>query len=463
MATTTAPIARKTQPADGSAPGPKGVTLLGSVPEMRRKGMIQFYLDAWRTYGDTVRIQTGPLVQHVIARPDDIKHVLLDNKDNYEKGLLALKKLNMVLGSGLFTSEGELWRRQRSIMGPTFTPRAIGQFADAMITSTGRMLRGWEARAADGKPANVNIEMMRLAMSIIARTMFSFDIGRESIEAARAFSYVLENMSKRSASMVDIPLSIPTPANRRFNKSIEILDDFIYGIIDRRMRDPGDKMDLLSILINARDPQTGEGMSRRQLRDEVITIFFAGHETTAQALTWCWYLLAQHPEVETKLHEEVDRVLGGRALTLEDAHGLEYTTMVVQEAMRLYPPVWLYVRQSLGEDELGGYKIPTDSMIILSPYLTHRHPDYWEDPEKFDPERFTPERSAGRHRYAYFPFGGGPRICLGNNFAMLEATIAVAMTAQRFKLRLLPGPEVHPKMVGTMRPDRYIMMSLQPR
>jgi cytochrome P450 len=215
--------------------------------------------------------------------------------------------------------------------------------------------------------------------------------------------------------------------------------------------------------METRDPATGEAMSRKQLRDEILTIFFAGHETTAQALTWTWFLLAQHPEAEAKLHEEVDRVLGGRLPTAADLHALSYTEMVVNEAMRLYPPVWVYVRDALADDEIGGYHIPAGSMLVLSQYITHRHPDLWEEPEKFDPERFSPERSAGRPKYAYFPFGGGPRVCLGNNFALLEAVLAVATIAGRFRLKLLPGQGIEPRMVGTLRPNKPVLMVPVPR
>ena len=444
------------------APGPKGIPMLGSLPEIKNKGLIRFYVDNWRQYGDIVRLQTGPIVQHLLARPDDIKYVLSDNKQNYEKGL-GFKKLQMTLGTGLFTAEGALWKRQRNIMQPMFTPRSITQFAGDMTGATESMLQDWQAHGTGGKVFNVNTQMMRLAMNIIGRTMFNIDIGKDAMQAAKAFTFVLENVSQRSLSPVDIPLFIPTKSNRHFNQSIKTLDDFIYGIIDERARNPREERDLLSTLMNARDPETGEPMSRRQLRDEVITIFFAGHETTAQALTWTWFLLAQHPDVEEKLYEEVDRVLGGRTPAVADLEQMPYTEMVVQESMRLYPPVWVYVRDSIDEDEIGGYYIPPHSMIVLSQYITHRHPDYWEEPEKFDPERFTPERSEGRPRYAYFPFGGGPRICLGNNFAMLEAATVVAMIAQRFRLRLVPGQHIEPRMVGTLRPSGPVRMRLQPR
>jgi cytochrome P450 len=293
--------------------------------------------------------------------------------------------------------------------------------------------------------------------------MFGIDIGRDAMQAARAFTYVLENISQKSLNMLDLPLWVPTKSNRKFNRAIQVLDNFIYGIIDNRREHPTEARDLLGVLLAATDPETGEPISRQQLRDEVITIFFAGHETTAQAMTWTWYLLAQHPEIERRVLEEANRVLGDRTPTSENIEQLTYTEMVVKEAMRLYPPVWVFVRDALGDDEIGGYHIPKGSMMVFSQYLTHRHPAYWDDPEKFDPERFTPEAEKSRPRFAYFPFGGGPRICIGNNFAMLEAVTAVAMTARRYRLDLVPGQDIRPKMVGTLRPSAPVLMTLTPR
>jgi cytochrome P450 len=430
---------------------------------MRRDGMIEFYMNMWKRYGDIVRMQFGPMVSHLLVEPEYVKHVLSDNKQNYEKGL-GFKKLAMTIGRGLFTAEGDLWRRQRAVMQPTFTPRGVSRFATDMVELTDRMLNGWEARRRrDDRPLNVNAEMMRLAMNIIARTMFGIDIGRDAMQAARAFTYVLENISQKSLNMLDLPLWVPTKSNRKFNRAIQVLDNFIYGIIDNRREHPTEARDLLGVLLAATDPETGEPISRQQLRDEVITIFFAGHETTAQAMTWTWYLLAQHPEIERRVLEEANRVLGDRTPTYENIEQLTYTEMVVKEAMRLYPPVWVFVRDALGDDEIGGYHIPKGSMMVFSQYLTHRHPAYWDDPEKFDPERFTPEAEKSRPRFAYFPFGGGPRICIGNNFAMLEAVTAVAMTARRYRLDLVPGQDIRPKMVGTLRPSAPVLMTLTPR
>jgi cytochrome P450 len=445
------------------APGPKGHPVIGNLVDLRRGSMIEFYRQMWEQYGDIVRLQMGPLVSHLLVEPEYVKYVLSDNKQNYEKGL-GFKKLQMTLGSGLFTAEGDLWRRQRSVMQPTFTPKGVSRFAPDMVELTERMLNGWEVRRLKtGAPLNVNTAMMRLAMNIIARTMFGIDIGRDAMQAAGAFTYVLETVSRKSLNIVDVPLWVPTKSNRRFNRAIQVLDDFIYGIIDSRRANPSEERDLLGVLLAAADPETGEPMSRRQLRDEVITIFFAGHETTAQAMTWTWYLLAQHPDIERRLQEEAESVLGGRMPTYADIEKLTYAEMVVKEAMRLYPPVWVFVRDSLDEDEIGSYHIPKGSMMTFSQYLTHRHPKYWDDPEKFDPERFTPEGEKSRPKYAYFPFGGGPRICIGNNFAMLEAVTAVAMTARRYSIKLVPGQDIRPKMVGTLRPSAPVMVTLEPR
>jgi cytochrome P450 len=293
--------------------------------------------------------------------------------------------------------------------------------------------------------------------------MFSSDIDRDALAAGDAFTYVLEFMSSRSISLIDIPLFVPTRANRQYRDSMATLEGYLGRVIHERRERPGDHDDLLAMLLAARDPETGEPMSDQQLFDEVVTLFFAGHETTAQALTWTWYLLAQHPAAESQLHDEVDRVLGGRLVTADDVTQLEYTRMVVEEAMRLYPPIWVFVRDAYEDDVIGDYHIPAGSMIVLSQYITHRHPDLWQEPERFDPERFRPERAKERPRYAYFPFGGGPRICLGIHFALLEAVVAVAMLAQRYRLRLVHGQHIEPKMVGTLRPSAPVMMTLEQR
>lgn len=459
MTTTTAEINAVELP-----PGPTDKNILRNLLEMRNQGMIEYFQNAWSTYGDTVYFKMGPVESILITKPEHIHHVLVKNAGNYTKGV-SMDKLKLSLGEGLFAAEGDLWRRQRRLMQPMFTPRAVNQFASQMVEDIQAMLARWEPLAAAGTAVDLNQEMMRLAMGIIARTMFGMSIDEEALEAASAFAYVLEFVSQQTVRIIDIPMFIPTPSNRRFNKSMEILDEFIYGIIADRRQDPQAEArdDLLALLMRARDETTGQPMSDQQIRDEVITIFFAGHETTAQALTWTYFLLAQHPQEEARLQEELDKALAGRVPTLEELEALSYTRMVIDESMRLYPPILMFARESIEEDQLDDYRIPAGAMITLSQYITHRHPDFWDEPEIFNPENFSEAAMADRPRYAYFPFGGGQRVCIGNNFALLEMALALSMISQRYSLRLVPGQDIQPRMVGTLRPNGPVMVNIHKR
>ncbi|MHB1417148.1 MAG: cytochrome P450 [Chloroflexota bacterium] len=445
------------------APGPTGLPLLGVLPQIGGGDLIGYYVNAWRQYGDVVRVPLGPKTAFLLADPEHIKYVLVDNEKNYCKGS-GFRKVRLALGEGLFTADGPEWRQQRRLMQPPFTPKAVTQFGPVMTDAIGRLVASWEERARGGSAFNVNAEMMRLAMAVIARSMFSIDLNEKALDAAHSFTFVLEFVSRHTVSLFDVPLFVPTAENRTFKESLRTLDAFVDFLVEERQRQGAAAPDdLLTTLMRARDPETGEGLSRRQIRDQVLTIFFAGHETTAQALTWAWYLLAQHPAVEERLQAEIDGVLGGRVPTAADAPNLKYTRMVLDETMRLYPPVWVFVRDAIADDRVGEYAIPAGSMVVLSQYITHRHPAYWPDPERFDPERFGPDQSNDRPRYAYFPFGGGPRTCLGSHFAVLEATLALATIAQRYRLRLLPAEVVEPRMVGTLRPGGKVMMTVEPR
>ncbi len=445
-----------------TAPGPRGNFLLGSLIDMRRKGPLQILIDGWREYGDVVRFRMGPLVQHLFVRPEHIKHIHLTHQQNYAKGI-GFAKVRLTLGNGLLTSESDLWQRQRRLMHPPFTAKAVQHFAQQMIDTTEEMMSRWHPHISNDTAIDINLEMMSLAMNVIGRTMFGKNVGQEAMAAAEAFSYVLEYVQSRTVTLIDPPLFIPTPANRRFKQSMNLLDTYINQIIEKRQSETEEQLDLLSILLHARDEETGAGMSRQQLRDEVLTIFFAGHETTAQTLTWAFYLLSKHPEIERRLYEEVDGALNGRLLTLEDLPNLPYARMIIEETMRLYPPIWAFPRDATVDDEIGGYHVPKGSMILVSQYLTHRHPEFWENPEGFDPDRFTPEGSEGRPRYAYFPFGVGPRTCLGNHFAYLEAHLVLVMVIQRFQLNLVPGFSTEAKAMGTLRPVEGMWMTLHPR
>ncbi len=338
------------------APGPRGRFLLGSATDLRRKGLLQFYQDAWKEYGDLARFKMGPVTMHTIVRPEHVQQVLVKNQANYRKGM-SHDKLRRALGQGLVTSEGPLWQRQRRLMSPTYTPKAVTRFATLMTGATRQMLAGWSDCARSGSPIQVNAEMMRLTMTIISQSMFGVDIGGTYSEAGQALRFVLEYASSRTMSFIDPPLWVPTPMNRKLSAALHTIDTLLYGIIAERRENP-DPNYLLTLLMESRDEETGEFMDEKQLRDEALITFFAGHETTAQLLTWTWYMLARNPEVEEKLHVELERVLGGRTPTFEDIPDLVYTRQVIDETLRLYSPVAITARDVVAEDEIDGFSIP---------------------------------------------------------------------------------------------------------
>src|SRR6266699_5729559 len=286
--------------------------------------------------------------------------------------------------------------------------------------------------------------MVRLTLRIASQALFNIDLSDESCTVGQAVATVNKLLSEYLYAPFP-PLSIPTPRSRRLQAARRALDQVVRDIITRRRQQNSDTGDLLSMLLFARDEETGQGMNDQQVRDEVMTLLIAGHETVSTALTWTWYLITKHSEVERHLHAELNRVLGGQIPTVDHLAKLPYTRMVLEETLRLYPPAWVFGRKAVADDEIGGYFIPANSMIVLSPYITHRHPAFWDNPEVFEPERFTPERSASRPHYTYFPFGGGPRVCIGNNFALMEMQLILATVAQRYKLRLVPGHTVEPE------------------
>ena len=443
------------------APGPPGVPILGNYPELQRRGQLRFNVDNWHRFGDVVRLQQGPIVAHTVAHPDAIRHVLIENKANYNRGR-GYQALQLLNGQGLLTSEGAFWQRQRRLIQPAFTPKAIPPYAPAIVDSTAAMLDRWSGPAQTGQALDVNVEMLHLALNIIGRTMLGVDLDREARELVPAFATAVAAVGARITAPVDIPLAVPTPANVRFRRALRQLDTRIYSLMQAHQAGDG-RADLLAQLLAARDPETGTGMTPQQVRDEIMTIFFAGHETIAQTLTWAWYLLAQHPDAEARLHAELAAVLAGRPPAVADLPRLPYTRMVIEETMRLYPPVWAIPRGAAGPDTLGGYSIPAGSMVFPAPYLAHRHPDFWTDPERFDPERFTPEHAAGRAPCSYLPFGAGPRACIGQNFAMQEALLVVATVAQQYRLRLVPGHPVVPHSAITLSPQHGVLMTLAQR
>ena len=445
------------------APGPKETFLLGNLPALVRKGLLRLFEDAWRESGDLFSLKMGPKRQYVITRPEHVKHLLATEKQKYPKGSGYKIVRESMIGLGLLTSDGAFWQRQRRLMQPLFTARAVTQFAGQMTDRTQEMLARWKPHAARGEPLDLSVEMMRLALSIIGTTMVSLDAGDETLELGRAFRTMMESMAHLSSGLPVMPQWVPTPRNRRAHAAARVLDTYIYRLIQERRTQQERPADLLTQLLEARDEETGEGMTDEQIRNEVLTIFLAGHDTTAAVLTWVWYLLATHPAIESNLHEELTAVLGGRTPTSDDLARLTYPRMIFEEALRLYPPGWIFPREAAEEDEIAGYRVPAGTLMLACPYLTHRQPAFWEHPEQFEPERFTAERSAQRPPYTYYPFGAGPHTCLGIHFALLEGQLILATVAQRYRLRLVPGFSVEVRSMGMLRPRHGLPIILQAR
>jgi cytochrome P450 len=441
-------------------PGPKGHPLVGITSDLARDPL-EFFMKTFRDYGDIAYFHVGKNRFMMLSHPDHVQYVLQGNHRNYQKGP-NYDKLRPLLGNGLVTSNGAFWLRQRRLIQPAFHRQHLATFATVMTEAARSMLDRWEPIALKDEPLNVADEFMRVTLEIVSRAMFSTAAAGFSDRIGRNLPIVLERTNERFWEVVDLS-SLPTSRNRHYREALANLDEVMYGVIEQR-RKSGEKLDdLLSMLLEAVDEETGEGMTDLQLRDEVMTIYLAGHETTANALSWAHYLLAGHPEVVSKLRAEVDSLLQGRTPTLEDVPGLKYTRMVIDETLRVYPSVWTIARTPLEPDEIGGYPVMPGMNVALTPYITHRHPAFWENPDVFDPERFSTERSAGRHPFAYFPFGGGPRLCIGNSFAQMEATLILAMIVQRYELELVAGQVVEPQPVVTLRPRHGIRMRIRPR
>jgi cytochrome P450 len=441
-------------------PGPRGYPVLGVLPQLR-SDPIRTFLEAADRYGDIVHMKAGPYHGFLLSDPAAIKHVLQDNARNYHKSPLY-DRLRGSLGNGLLTSEDSFWLRQRRLAQPAFHRQRLIAMADAMVTCTEQMLERWEHTASAGTTIDVVDEMMGLTQAIIVRTMFSTDLGTTAEVVNRTWPIINRRIGETFWSTT-LETKLPLPANRRFWRALRELDDVVYQIIADRRQSRRDEADLLSMFLSARDEETGARMTDRQLRDEVMTMLLAGHETTSLALSWTYYLLSQNPAVEQRITDEVDRVIGDARPTIAHLDRLTCTRRALDESLRLYPPAWGYSRLALDDDEIGGYRVPKGSIVFVIPFMIHRRPNLWPDPERFDPDRFAPEREAGRPRFAYLPFGGGPRGCIGNQFAMLEAQLIVAAIAQRFRVELVSGQEIRPEPLITLRPKPGIRATLKTR
>jgi cytochrome P450 len=419
-------------------PHPRSNPVLGSALDLRRS-QIRTYERVMREHGDVVRLAVGPpgvrFDLYCVFHPDGVKAVLAGSRERYSKGNRFYRQIAQSFGSGLLTSEGEHWQRQRRLIQPLFTRRQIATYGELMAEEADDVAERWDRTARNGANVDANAEMVRLALRVVGRAIFGDDIATAGAVLDSAFPVLNRHTFRRAMSPLAPPASWPTPDNRRAARARQALYEVVDELIAHRQQAGADGDDLLSRLLSARDPGSGEAMELQQVRDEALIFLLAGHETTSTALTFTLHLLGRHAGEQQLVHEELDAVLGGRAPTLDDAPALERTAMAIKEAIRLYPPAYALGRLSVTDNEIGGYLIPAGSFVAVSQFATHRHPHFWEHPEAFDPARFTAEREAARHPHAYFPFGAGPRACIGSHFAMLEATIAVAQLLQRLRIR----------------------------
>ena len=434
---------------------------LGSLTRFRRDPL-DLLMSGFRELGDVAhfRMFTRDLV--LVAHPSHVRCVLQDHAGNYNKQTRGFEVLRAFLREGLLTSEGDHWLRQRRTVQPAFHGSRIAGFGETMTRAAGDLVDHWLRESAPGV-MDVTAEMMRLTLRIVGETLLSTDVSGEADRVGQALNITLGRANDAIGRIVPLPAWWPTQGNRRLRAAMRTLDEVILGIIAGRRRDGSDPDDLLSMLIQARDEDSGEGMSDAQLRDEVMTIFLAGHETTAIALGWTWYLLSQHAAVRHRLHAEMDAALAGRPPMVADLPRLGYAEQVVREAMRLYPPAWVISRCALADDVIGGFRIPAGSIVLVSPYVTHRHPRFWANPAVFDPDRFETRRRVERPPFAYFPFGGGPRQCIGNSFAMMELVLVLTTIAQRCRLDLPAGGLVCTNPSITLRAATPIRMRVSPR
>ena len=435
---------------------PRTHFLLGNLPEFQRDTLA--FIDQIKPYGDLVRFHFGPYPVYYTQHPDLIHQILVTDSAKFQKAQTTRRVLYPVVGEGLFTSNGEFWKRQRKLAQPAFHSKRIGAYADVMVQLTEQMLATW----ADGQQREISGEMAGVTMNIITQTLFDASVGPEIEAVKAAILTALHEVDHRFNQLIPIPDWLPTASNRRLSRAMAITDRIIQRFVDARRASGEDKGDLLSMLLAAQD-EDGGGMNDKQLRDECMTLFGAGHETTAVTLTWALYLLSQHPEAESRLYAEVDAVLGGRPATLEDLNHMPYTDWVIRETLRFYPPAWATTRENTVDVELGGYHLPKGSIVFLGFLWMHHDVRGFDAPDAFDPERFSPAREKEIDRRAYLPFGAGPRVCIGNMFAMMEARLILATIAQRYRLSLAPGHTVRPERLFTLRPKDGMPMILHAR
>jgi cytochrome P450 len=443
-------------------PGPAGNFLFGNLRDFRNNPL-QLLLQLCSDYGDICRFRIVTTEFYLINNPDLIAHVLVDKDHHYRKSWIDKQAIGPMAEQGLLTIEGDLWKQQRRLLQPLFSQQMLQTYSQIVTDYTSEMMERWKPWVASGQTFDLSEQITNLTMRIIARTILGIDFAQADKELLEAFEVVLDHANSVLESVIPLPDWVPTPAHLRFRHARQVLHSQVTRLIEQHRREKQEGKDLLSLMMNARDEETGAGLSDDILRDQVLTFFAAGHETTAQSLKWTFYMLSRHPEVGQKVYEEVRKVLGGQRPTFQAAAEMPYTKMVIHEVMRLWPPVWMMEREAAVEDELAGYPVRPGTQVAMSQWVMHRHPKYWDNPEGFDPERFSPERSAGRAHGVYFPFGAGPRVCIGNTFAIMEMQMIIPTILQRYRLDVMPSPPVLPKPTFTLRPMYGVPVRAVPR
>jgi cytochrome P450 len=424
-----------------------------------RSDSIGFLTKCGQQYGDIVFLKFLGVPACFVNRPEYIESILVTQNNNFVKSK-DYRAMRRVLGNGLLLSEGDFWRRQRKLIQPAFHQARIAAYADIMTVHTQRMLATW----SDGQALDIHAAMMHLTLGIVAKTLFDADVSREAEDVDAALTVLMGKFLRQAGLALLLPSWVSLPTSRLLKRAVGRLDGVIYGIIERRRASGQMSRDLLSVFLQVQDDE-GMGMTDRQLHDEIMTLFLAGHETTANVLSWTWYLLGRNPEAEEQLIEELGRVLRGRVPTAEDLPQLVFADAVLREAMRLYPPVWVIGRRALAPFQLGGYELPADTNVLISQLILHRDSRYFPEPERFDPDRWSVNdpRAASLPRFAYFPFGGGPRVCVGAGFGMMEGVLLLATIAQKYKIQISPGQKVAMQQSVTLRPRNGIPVTLKRR
>jgi cytochrome P450 len=435
-----------------------GGGVFGQLFEFRRDP-VNVLMRSFREQGDIVRFKLGPRTAFLFSHPDGIKHVFVENARNYPRSEFY-DVMRIAMGENMITAEGDVWRRRRRIAQPAFNHGKLAALANVMAGLINETVARWRDRPA--RVIDANMEMTQLTLRIAARTLFGADVeSDEGAEIGRALTFSSHFVTRRFSRLVPLPLALPTPDHVRLQRARDLLDRAMTERIEERRRSNEEGNDLLSLLLGARDAETGEALADDELKSEAVGLFGAGHETSASALAWTFYFLSKHPDVRRRLQAETSRVLDGRPVSAEHLGKLEYTRAVIQESMRLRPPVWGMSRTAIEEDHFQGHAIPRRSFAFVSPYVTHRHPRYWPNPEGFDPERFMPGNEAARAPLAYFPFGAGGHKCIGQGFAMMEMQLVVAAMSDSFELDLMPGVEVEMDPAITLRPKGEVPMMLR--